>query len=213
MTRTTKLLAGLGLFAAFSANAALPPPERKPEPQFEVGVLGGIGLNFPSLGNSSSSSSAQLGFSGGGFAAYHIDPQLSLELDALYAYQSSTQVTTLSQISVSTSISKSVLEVPVFLRYWFVPQFGVGVGPYAAFGMGNYTVAGVSEDYTTYQKNRAEFGVAASVEGRLPVGREANALLDVRYLQGLTNLDTDGLSSDSVTDRQLEILAGISFSL
>jgi hypothetical protein len=216
MTHTSEtILLALGFLIAPIAQAALPPPEPKPLPQYEVGILSGVGLNFPSLGSNfvMTTASSQVGFTGGAFAAYHLSPELTIELDAVYAYQAYNLVTTISTVSITTSVAKSVLELPLFIRGWIFSRLGIGVGPYGAFGIGSYTVAGVSEDYPTYQKNRSEFGIAGSIQGRLPVAEEANLLLDVRYLYGLTDLNNDGNPGDSIKDRQLEILAGISFSL
>lgn len=191
---------------------ATPPP--RPAPTYEFGVLAGVGLNMPSLGsNYSVTSSARAGVSAGAFLGWYITPQFSLEANMLWAYQASSQTNSANQLTISTTVSKNVLEVPIFARYWFDPHFGIGVGPYGAFGLGNYTVNGVSESYANYTKNQSEFGVAGSVQARYPLGPEAKLLLDVRYLLGLTDLNNDGVSSDSVYDRQLEFLAGIAFSL
>jgi hypothetical protein len=196
-----------------------------PAHALEIGVLGGLNFanDLQSGGGATTGNSAKTGYAVGPTVNLGLLPELSLEIDALYSTSKYGQ-TNAAGIDVVTTTK--AIEVPILVRYWFIPFASLGVGPYFSFAQGDIvTTAGPLEVTTTYDSQfytKMDAGAAVSVNVSFPIASSLHLVADARYLLGLKNLaagsDAEKVSVGQATDfsvkhRALEIFAGLSFAL
>jgi hypothetical protein len=147
------------------------------------GVLGGATIFNPS----NITNNSNTGFAGGIFIRSGGTIGPSLEVDALYDGRS------LGGTTLKT------LQVPAFIRLYFLPLMNIGLGAYYAQGIG-------SDDSNAGLKS-SDFGLDGSLQVRIPLTGMTHFIIDARYLYGLTDIVKVG---DSKT-REVNILGGFSF--
>jgi hypothetical protein len=161
----------------------------------KVGAFAGVGFNSPTASYSDvygSGQNANAGIAGGLFYSRAITAHFDIEGDLNYALRSTSYY--------GGTTSRNAIEIPVFVRWNPIPLVSLGFGPYYAYNWGSE----VNDSYD----HRNEFGLAGSLRERFAIDEKWDALVDLRYLMGLTNMDR----FDSDKERQFEILAGVSMS-
>lgn len=214
---------GLVLIAALVGAA--------PAHAFDLGVLAGLNfgnntLSGAAAGNANSvSKSSKAAFEIGAKGNFALLPEVSIEVDAIYATTKSTYNIT---GNVEATETTKAWEIPVLARYWFIPFASVGVGPYLAFATGDINTGysdGRADTTTTFDQagiSKTDIGAIASINVAYPIGNSLSIVGDARYLLGLKNLSSwteaeklanAGSSDFSIKHRAFEILAGVSYAL
>jgi hypothetical protein len=173
----------------------------------EFGILGGINFFNPSLesepGDASVTTSSTAGFVGG-FSYKSSLALINVEIDALYDKK---------KLSSGTIDSTSNwLEIPVLARYVFFPFFNFGLGAYYSVGLGDVSVAGVTENYQSAGMNRSDFGLLGSIQMELPIAPQMTLIADLRYNYGLVELE-ENTAAASEKSRELQVMFGVSYEL
>lgn len=204
---TVSFIFGIGMLCFSVANA-----DERPH---QVGVLGGIGFNFPSIkiaGNDIDKSS-KVGFTGGLTYEFKFHPLFSVEVDALYerrAYKA-----TLS--GIETSFGANQLTIPLLVRVHPISYFSVGVGGYYSSSFGDISVddgtVSTSVPYTSVGINRPDAGLLASIRGQYPVADQIQAVLDIRGILGLVNQNASQDDNNSFKTRGFQAMLGVSYAL
>lgn len=149
----------------------------------------------------------KMGYGGGALLEFRFGKSAGLEIGALYLQRKSG--TDLG------SLTFSVVEVPLILRYWISQKFSIGVGPYAAYGLGSVAMTDPSgasagtESYSTASVKNLDYGVAGVVGFNFPIGGSTALVLEGRYTQGLANV-FDG-TGFSITFSEVQALVGLRF--
>ena len=190
---------------------------------YTMGIMGGMNMSSqsatvgPGLNGSTVSSTSGTGYQGGVYFAQNFTPMLTFELGL--NYQSLQSKSTLTVLTGSTTITTTEkrLQVPLIVRYWFIPSIlGFGVGGYYSMGLGNVKADSSNEAITASSNGSykdaglksSDYGAVGSVQLRFPIGPTLRFLVDGRYLMGLAEQSTD-TNNLSLKNREIDVLAGI----
>lgn len=179
----------------------------------ELGIMGGINSNAPSISSNSVDTqvSSGGGFDAGAFFSMGLVDDFSIEVDGLFEHKSYI----VGAAPLGTNYTLNDFHIPVYLRYSLIPLLNVGLGPYWSMGLGNITsTTGISTTSTSasYANDgllQNDFGLSASLQLRIPFTPFTSFIVDGRYDLGLTNLATN--PGQSYKTRQLSLLAGLGF--
>jgi hypothetical protein len=147
-----------------------------------------------------------------------VSEQFGLELDLLFVRR------TFSSVNANGSWTSSdhLLEFPLLARWKPIQYLAVGFGPYLGLGVGSLSFSGSGEsgtgDYNDEGLHRLEYGMAGSIRGEYPVSPSINALIDIRYVYGLSNKIANPAVTTFAPDafwreRQWELLAGATWKV
>jgi hypothetical protein len=172
------------LFSFFVAMIALSPTSQA----MQFGVLGGVNQTHQSQ---PADYSSQSGFIGGVSLNFPFLLLLDIEADALYEHQTYKQGV--------LNFSSNHFQIPVLARLTFFPFFNIGGGIYYEFASGS------NNGY-----NGNDFGLASSIQFKLPLAAGTHLIADARYLFGLRNLGNDTVS---YKNREVNLMAGLCFDM
>lgn len=147
----------------------------------------------------------------GGLLDFKMFRTLFLETGGLYAVRGFKQLGETSPLEVTFN----AIEIPLLLRYFFMPTVSVGMGAYFSHGLGTYSLktdAGTaSADYSFTTYGADDYGLVASLALRFKLVPLTSLIVDGRYLYGLQNISHDPSVSTSLRD--LQVLTGIQFGI
>jgi hypothetical protein len=196
----------------------------------EISVVGGPTLTTTTVTAATAAAyqllnggqSAGVGYAAGVLVGFDLIPELEIESGLLYTHDkinASFNAPTLSLVG-SQSASWNYLQVPVVVRCHVLPVLGLGAGVYYGHTVGGVTttstIAGIPNSTSSVSNSSlssSDFGFIFNARGNLPIAEGISALIDIRYLLGVTNGNTDGSPNDNFSMRQTQFLAGLSFSL
>ena len=178
----------------------------------EFGLLGGINSNTPNVSNNNSgvSVTSASGYGLGAFFSLGLVSDFSIEIDGIFEHRSYTSG------SPGTTYSLSDFQVPVFLRYSLAPLLNIGLGPYWSSGLGDVGVStsllgNLSQTYASAGLSQSDFGMATSLQLRVPITPFNHLIVDGRYHYGISNLATT--AGSTLQTRELSLLAGLGFGI
>ena len=206
------LIRSLSVFTFLVLSSSL---VAKPAHAFDLGVVGGLNSASQSYAEVAfgSEAGARATFAFGALLNFSIFPMLSIEAGALYSAH---------KTGTSTAfIETQNLVFPVMARYWILPIFSIGVGPYWGAGFGRIRSVGTGTtgtdpivndvDYVDSAYSKSDFGAAASVDLSFPIAPGLNILGDARTYLGLNDHNTSG-GGPAYKVRFTQLLAGIQFT-
>lgn len=185
---------------------------------FELGVLGGLhythvmlepaapGVNYISKGVPTF----------GAFIETSMVPLIGFELGAFFAPRKYRATVDSTQTDVTTSLTQ--FQIPVMIRFHFLPFLSIAAGGYYAHSMGDIHTEGksfnipVTQDstYDSQFLSQNEFGVLGSARFEFSILPTLNLLVDARYLRELKNLNMAS-TTRAVKFHGTQILVGASF--
>ncbi len=202
------------LFASFAFGVALTSNQARAD--LSVSAVGTLDFSNASISTAAANVNTSLGTSVGfGFlASTSVIPMFSLELGALYVPRK-VNINDSNGNNLSTT-KAPYLEIPLLLRFTALPIVSIGAGPYYAHSAGSLTVsapnvADTSPSFSDQGVATSDFGVEASVAASFPILPMLSVMGDLRYLWGLTNLDSSGVTTNHARD--VEFLVGLTLSL
>lgn len=181
--------------------------------------------------------SKKLGIGGGALLGFRIGMLTELELGALYLsrkIESTTNATipagtTVGGVTLTSAVNSSTtttttanaIEVPLLVRVHFARYFSLGLGGYAAFGMGNVKStdsAGTTtqETYSEAGLKKTDYGLLGSAGIHIPMTVGLAFTLDGRYALGLADVNAGTTVTDPVVKqkyRDIQMLAGFQFRI
>jgi hypothetical protein len=184
-----------------------------PAHAFDIGVLGGFQTNNVSQTGGVITFNSDLTPSFGAFVKGGLAPGFSLELDVLY---SQTKYTS-PDLNGGTDVSFHSWQFPLLVRFTALPLVSFGAGIQFEKATGQLTIAsgGVSQDvdFASNDFGTTNWSLPLVAGFHLPLAPAIDFLVDLRYLIGLTNLETNGSGNSSTKISHFQALAGVSLSL
>jgi hypothetical protein len=181
----------------------------------ETGVLLGYNIWSPAvsttIAGASVSSASKGDFLAGLSYTTSLTPFFSLEIDGLYVTRKSDTTVSILGSSSTGVTSQNVIEVPILFRVHLLPMVNLGVGPYFAYGVGDFTSSGTSQSYQAASTSRTDYGAEASAQIKFPIAPGIHVSAEGRYVLGLKEESTN--SSTSAKNREIQVLAGLTFGL
>lgn len=169
-----------------------------------VGVIAGGTFSSPSFSNPDADINTKTGFIGGLVFESTSSEMLGFEGDVLYQVQ---------KYSVNgIENSQNGFQVPLMLRFNFLPIFNIGLGGFATYHIGDVSVNGNDISYADARLKRWDFGAVGSVRLAIPIG-SLNFFIDGRYLLGLTNNRENPVGDESVKSRTIQAMAGLKLDM
>jgi hypothetical protein len=86
-------------------------------------------------------------------------------------------------------------QIPVLGTYWIGGVVGLGAGGYYALPGGNINVLGTTGSFSQQGYKGDDYGLAAGVQLRIPLGVITHVMLDAMYEYGLENVSTTANST------------------
>jgi hypothetical protein len=152
----------------------------------------------------------RVGIAGGGFVGIGVSKNFEIEPEVLFAQKGAKA----SDVSSTTNLKVSYVEVPVLLKLRFPGKSGgtvvphVYAGPYLGFKAGcHVSSTGSSGSCTDEDVNIKSTDFGATFGGGVDVGR---ALIDVRYDLGLSKIGND-TSNNDIKTKTFYLLVGWTF--
>jgi hypothetical protein len=152
-----------------------------------------------------------VGLAFGTLAGFEINELFEIETGLIFALKQPEE--TLPG-SASQTAALRAFELPVLGRYNPIPWISLGAGLYYTEGFDPVntsvsTFASGEPGYADTNTSKVDYGVIGSVQFRQVLSYEFRALLDVRYLYGLNNVDQQSVSGPRYF-RDLQLVLGIS---
>jgi hypothetical protein len=169
--------------------------------------------SWSNTGFDSDSQGSKLGLGGGFLYDMGVASWTSLEIGGLYINRQ------VDDTTLGTITSTHAIQVPVLLRWWLHPMFSIAGGAYYARGIGNVSNEDSSGNVQSTSSFAAsgllanDFGLTGSVALRLPITMSMRLLIDGRYNYGLSNVSTNSSGSETIKNRDEQILIGFQFSM
>ncbi len=202
---------GSGILVVIMAWTAL---AASPARALEVGALAGLDLGSrtvePEIAGTVYSGGTSL--MGGLFFQAGLMPGFTWEINALLQGRE-----VKGSVGVNETFTRaSYWSFPLIARFWLGDFLSVGAGPYFNFISGDVEIETKNPGGTTITSASAsaqglrgsDFGLLGSAQLKLGLAPALSALVDVRYVLGLTDFDSSDVSTQHWRD--VQILAGIS---
>jgi hypothetical protein len=180
----------------------------------DLGVLAGLDFSSrsvdPAVAGTTYSGGTSLG--GGVFIQGALIPSFTWELNALVHNRKMKSTTGTTQVTDQITY----FNFPIIARFWLGDFLSVGAGPYLALTSGNavretktpVSSTTVEQSAGAMNMSSSDFGLLASGQLKLGLAPGMSLLVDVRYVLGLTDVDTTAASSKW---SDVQALAGLSF--
>ena len=197
-----------------------------------LSLVGALNFSAPALQSSTQTqggatanitgTSASIAAGVGVLGDYSLLPNLELELGFLYMprqYMIDTTVSGSAPVTgqLVTYFFEKKAQIPLLVRFWPLSFLSVGAGGYFEQGIGDIAITPALSSTTDYESyefegiNRSDFGLIGSVQSKVMLGAGLNWIADLRYVFGLTNVDTSG--TPSYYYRDVQFLTGIGIEL
>jgi Outer membrane protein beta-barrel domain len=158
------------------------------------------------------SSSASMGYGAGILIDHHFDRGVGIQFGLLYLNQKQN----ITALSVTDTLQRKLVQVPVTLQFHLLPGLTIGAGGYYSHTIGDNSVTDSSGNVTDESDNAEQLksydlGAVGGVALHLPLTQSCHFLADARYLQSFTNQDTSGTVTTKPSGFQF--MVGLTFGM
>lgn len=171
--------------------------------QFSAGLKAGMNFSTMVVDDGSSDYGFAPGFQAGGFLDYSLT-KVSFQLDIVFSKQGAS----ISADGENLSTSAKYINIPVVVKYKFIPSVNVQLGPQVGFlaclESDYHPIAGTPFQEQNYTKayKKTDFGMNVGAGWESPNG----IIVEARFYLGLTDINDDpGLASTKNQNIQLTV--------